>query len=496
MAAYPPPSPRDQMRAQRHYWRSLRRSSIVSPLLLIAFGVLALLVELGKLSALAVWSWYVRWWPALLIAIGVISLGEWWLDRENPYGRRRGYGGIVALLILLAIIGYANPRVRGGGVFGRKDGDDWIFQFWGRQHDSVHNLNQEIPSAAWVEIQAPHGDVTVTASADSQMHVQSHEVVYASNDDDAQSALAALQPQLTVSGKTVTLRSASRENGRVDLIVEIPADATPTINAGRGDVTVQDLSTPLTLNAGRGNVKLNNLKAAAEARLGRGDFSAHAITGDLSLRGRLNDVSISDVDGRAILDGDFFGDTHIAHVTSQVSVHSNRTVIELAHLPGAFSRESGDIQVNNAAGPILIATRAKDVACTGITGDARIEDADGEISLGLAGQPGEIQVHSRNGAIRLTVPQDASFALQASARHGEIHSDFGLPIESMGSGHSVSSNVGSGGARIELIADHGDIRISRSDVAAAPANPASPAINAPAPHLRVPQGTVPVLKTQ
>jgi DUF4097 and DUF4098 domain-containing protein YvlB len=210
----------------------------------------------------------------------------------------------------------------------------------------------------------------------------------------------------------------------------------------------------------------------------------------------VNDLSISDVDGRAILDGDFFGDTHIAHVTSQVSVHSSRTVIELAHLPGAFSRESGDIQVNNAAGPILIATRANDVACTGITGDVRIEDADGEISLGLAGQPGEIQVHSRNGAIRLAVPRDASFALQASARHGEIHSDFAVPIESMGSGHSVSSTVGSGGARIELIADHGDIRIRRADVAAAPANTASPAVNTPAPHLRVPQGTVPVLKTQ
>jgi DUF4097 and DUF4098 domain-containing protein YvlB len=301
---------------------------------------------------------------------------------------------------------------------------------------------------------------------------------------------------LSVNGKNVILRSASRENGRVDLIVEIPADAVPTITAGRGDVTVQDLNTPLSLNAGRGDVKLNNLKAAVDARLGRGDFSAHAIGGDLSLRGRLNDVSISDVDGRALLNGDLFGDTHITHVTSQVSVHSSHTVIELAHLPGAFSRESGDIQVNNAAGPVLIATRAKDVACTGITGDVHIEDADGEISLGLAGQPGEIQVHNRNGAIQLTVPRDANFLLQASARNGEIHSDFALPVESTHRGHSVSSTVGSGGARIELVADHGDIRINRADATAAPASPASPAANAPVRHLRVPEGTAPVLKTQ
>jgi hypothetical protein len=33
---------------------------------LIALGVIALLVETGKLNAYHLWEWYIRWWPLLL----------------------------------------------------------------------------------------------------------------------------------------------------------------------------------------------------------------------------------------------------------------------------------------------------------------------------------------------------------------------------------------------------------------------------------------------
>ena len=482
---------------QGAYWRSLRRSSIAGPLLLLAIGVLALLVELGKLNASSLWAWYLHWWPLLLIAVGLIALGEWQLDRGDPYGRRHGYSAVAAILILLAIVAYANPRLRGFAGFGHHGDDHWVFHLWGSEHDSVHNLIQEIPRGATIEIQASRGDVTVTPSADNRIHVQSREVVYAANDADARSDLEALRPQLTVSRKSVTLNSGRRDNGRVDLIVEIPSDASATVTASRGDVSVQDLNTPVNVDAGRGDVKLNNLKGAAEARLGRGEFTAHTITGDLSLRGRFDDVSISDIDGRAILDGDFFGDTHIARVASQVTIHSNRTAIELARLPGEFSRDSGNITITNAAGPIFVATRAKDVTLTGITGDAHIENADGEITLKLAGQPGEIQVHNGNGAIQLNVPRDAGFTLQALARNGQIQSNLSLPVESMGRGQSISGTVGSGGPKVELIAGHGDIRIDRTDVTAQSDGLTIPTPGSKTPlRLQVPDGTAPVLKTQ
>ena len=84
MATLPPPySQRDAARAQRYYRRSLRRPSMLGPLVLIVVGVIALLVETNQLNAVHLWDWYIRWWPLLLIGVGLLSLGEWWLDRAS-----------------------------------------------------------------------------------------------------------------------------------------------------------------------------------------------------------------------------------------------------------------------------------------------------------------------------------------------------------------------------------------------------------------------------
>jgi len=497
MATLPPPySQRDAARAQRYYRRSLRRPSMLGPVVLIALGVIALLVETGKLNAYHLWEWYIHWWPLLLIGVGALSLGEWWLDDRHGNVGRRSHGGLVALIICLAILGYVisrtshlhNMHLFGHGV----DEDDVFSHLLGQEHDADDSLNRPIPAGALIDIQVPHGDVTVTPSGDDQIHVQSHQVVYASNDRDARRNLDALTPKLTVEGKNVTLRAADASNGRADLTIEIPNGAVPTVTAGHGDVTIEGLAGDGKVSAERGDVKLDNLGGGAEVHMSKGEFSAHAISGALSLQGRLDDVSISDVQGKVSLDGDFFGDTDLAHIAAPVHFHSSRTDIEVASIPGDLSIDSGDLQLNNATGPARISTSAKDVECAGITGDLHVEDGDGDISVAAVAPVGELQIHNRNGAIHLTVPQGAGFQLQATAKNGNIDSKLDLPVNSAGEGQSITGQVGAGGPRIELVSDHGDIEITGME---GPNPPAPPAPAPPAPpgskpmrHLRPAKG--------
>jgi DUF4097 and DUF4098 domain-containing protein YvlB len=489
MATLPPPySQRDAARAQRYYRRALRRPSLVGPVVLIIAGVIALLVETNRLNAFRLWDWYIRWWPLLLIAVGLLSLGEWWLDRSQAgipaQPGRRGHGGLIVLIVCLAVFGYTSHGLRGVHWFGH-DGerDDFFSHLLGQEHDADRSLNREIPTGAAIDIQVPHGDVTLTPSGDNQIHIQAHLVVYASNDRDARRSLDGLAPQLAVDGQNVTLRAADAKNGRADLTIEVPNGAVPTVTAGHGDVTLEGLAGDVHVAAERGDVKIDNLAGAAHVHMSKGEFTAHAIGGELSLEGRLDDVSISDVQGRVALDGDFFGDTDLAHITAPVHFHSSRTDVEVGSIPGDLAIDSGDLQLNNATGPARIATSAKDVECTGITGDLRVEDGDGDITVGAVAPVGALEIHNRNGAVNLTVPKGASFQLQATAKNGSIESKLNLPVSSAGEGQSLAGQVGAGGPRIELIADHGDIQITAIDTPPAP--PAAP----PAPPAPPPPGS-------
>ncbi len=486
MAAMPPPySPRDAARAQRYYRRSLRRPSLIGPLALIIIGAIALLVETNKLSAFQLWDWYMRWWPLLLVGVGLLSLGEWWIDHRKasldprfPDRRfyRRSHGGLIALIICLAVFGYlagwSAHGLHGVHIFDHGgDEDDLFARLMGHQHDDDRNLNQQIPAGAQVEIRVPHGDVSVTQSGDDQIHVQAHLVVYASNDRAARRSLDALAPRLAVNGSSVTLRAADQNDGRADLTIEIPSGAAPTVNAGHGDVTLEGLAGSANVSADRGDVKADNLGGALKVHMGKGDFSAHSIAGDLTLQGRMDDVSVSDVQGTAGLEGDFFGDTNVAHITGTVHFHSSRTDVQLVRLPGNLSVDSGDLQLNNAAGPARITTNAKDVECTGIAGDLRVEDGDGDISVGVMSPLGESQIHNRNGAINLTLPQGAGCRLQATAKNGNIDSKLNLPVNSAGEGQSLTGQVGTGGPGIELVTDHGDIAITAVEAEPVPPLP-------------------------
>jgi DUF4097 and DUF4098 domain-containing protein YvlB len=481
MATLPPPySPRDAARAQRYYQRSLRRPSFIGPIVLLVAGILALLVETNKLDGVLLLDWYMRWWPLLLIAVGLLSLGEWWLDRRHAQLGGRSHGGLVVLIVVLALVGYlagsASHRLHGMHVFGHDEGDDMFSRLLGQEHDTDSTLNESIPAGAQIEIQVPHGDVTVTTSGDSQVHVQAHQVVYAANDHEARRNLEALTPKLVVNGNHVTLRAANGNDGRADLTIEIPRDAVPTINAGHGDVTIEGLpkGSDTTVNAGRGDVKLDNLAGAVQVHMAKGDFTAHGLGSDLALSGRMDDVSISEVQGRVALDGDFFGDTDVAHVASAVHFHSSRTDVEVGSLPGDLSIDSGDLQLNNAVGPARLSTSAKDVECTGIQGDLRVEAGDGDITIGAVAPLGALQIHNRNGEIHLTVPRGASFSLQALAKNGDIDTDLKLPVTSVGEGHSIQGQVGSGGPQVALTTDHGDLEIRAIDAATEPPAPPAP----------------------
>lgn len=467
MNAPPPPVPPDRSPAWRqggrYYRRRIVRPSLLGPLFLIAVGVVALLVTGGKLRLAQVWEWYERWWPLLLVAIGVAALVERRLDGRNPYPPRRSYAGFVFLVLLLAVAAYGDHGMRQLGALAHPDGDDFFYHFLGEEQDAERTLDRAIPADAVVQINVQRGDVAVTVSPDAEIHVQAHEVVFAADRAEARRGFARLEPHISVSGNIATLEAGGDQSGHSDLIVQLPSGASAAITAGHGDVTVDGGAAPLRVISSHGDVKLQNIAASAYARLSNGSFTASSIAGDVTLEGRLDDVSISDVRGQVHLQGDFFGDTTLLRVASPVDFHSSRTQIHLAGLPGNLTIDSGNLQLDGGTGPARIDTSAKDIGCTAIAGDLHIDDINGDVSVSAALPLSAIQIHDRNGDVTLRLPKNANFHLEAAARTGDLDSAFPLPASNSGPGHSVVAAVGAGGPAIELIVDHGDIHLGKVD---------------------------------
>jgi len=477
-----------------------RVPSIIGPTILIGVGVVALLVYSRRIAAGDFWSWYARWWPLLLIGAGLALLAEWAVDLRRKTPVRRS-GSFVGLLILLAILGVgATGWSNFWGPFRAQFGDrggDFFNAFGLPEHDIDQQvLDAQIPANSTIEIQNPRGDVSVSSGDDANIEVHAHEVAYTNSDADAKKIFDAEAAHLTVSGNAVLVRSDSSNSGRLNLTVTVPKSARVTVNAGRGDVTAASLGADVNVVAPHGDVHLNSITGYVQVHFtsGRHDFSAHQVDGDVTADGHCNDLTLSEIKGKVTVNGEIFGEVHIENVSSLIHLHTSVTDLQVAALPGDLTLNSDDLRVTEAKGQVRVTTHAKDVDLSQIYGDSYVEDRDGRISVAPAGAYG-VEAKNSKGDVELTLPPNVSALVNARTHNGDIVSDFAMPA-SAGENKFANFQIGSGGSRIVLSAENGDVRIKKGP--AFPATPPMPtaAIAPNVPHLRAPKSLPPHPVTQ
>jgi DUF4097 and DUF4098 domain-containing protein YvlB len=518
---YPPYDPKTQYRvyreqqkaawrAQRDAWKAQRYAyvgalgprvpSVVGPIILIGIGIVALLLLTGRIAAVDFWSWYGQWWPLLLIGAGLALLGEWAIDMFRDNHVRRG-GSFVGILILLAFLGFGAARWNNWwGPFRSQigdQGDDFFNAFGLPEHDyDDHVPNVQVPANAAIEIQNPRGDVSVTSGDGPNIEVDEHEVAFANSDSDARKIFTAEAAHVTVSGNAVLVNSESNNNGRLNLAVTVPRTATVTINTGRGDVTAAGLGAGVNINASHGDVHLSDLSGSVQLQLsdGKHDFSAHQVSGDLIINGDSNDITLSEIKGKITQSGQILGDVHMENVTGFIHLHTHITDLQLAALPGDLTLNSDNLRVAEAQGPVHVITRSKDVDLNQIYGDSTVEDRDGRISVEPAGNY-NVDAKNAKGDIEVTLPPNTSASVDGRTRNGDIVTEYALPVSGDES-KTVTGKIGSGGSKIVLSADNGDLRINKGP--AFPATPPPPAIesesNIPAAPKAPPSPNAPHLK--
>ncbi len=480
MGTIPPNDPRgaarqakDYARAQRAYWRYYRgagRRSIVRPVALIVVGVVALLVETGRIPADMFWNWYGQWWPLLLIALGMLLLLEYFFDRGNP-NAGRGSGGVVWLVVFLVIIGWSiHGTQQNWNWFGNDSSNFW--NMMSPQYDHKVQMNQvlQVPKGVTpiVNVDVPRGDLTITASTDGMIHLSGHQIARTGSQDDANRDFDATRPKISATATGANIAVPAKDGTSVDLTLEVPAEAATVIQSGRGDVTVEGLNGSVDITARRGDVQIAQIGGSAQVRMKRGDFTASGVKGTAMVDGSGGDVTLSRVGGDTSIHGEFTGDVHLQQIGGTVSFVSSRTQITVPHLVGQMTLDSGDLGMDRASGPIVIVGRAKNIDLSSIAGGVQITDSDGDVNLAMGLPMGEVKVTNRTGSIRLQVPQNANFQVKASTSADEsLNSDFPLTTSTQNGQKTLQGQVGSGGPQVELTTTHGSVEISKGPAAQA-----------------------------
>jgi DUF4097 and DUF4098 domain-containing protein YvlB len=486
-----------QAKAQRDQWkmytRGQRRSSVIGPLLLIAVGVVFFLIHSGRVSTFVFFDWYSRFWPLLLVGIGVLRLAEWAIDRARqpedvPPMRYSVGGGVVSTVVVLALVGlmlHAGAHWRadrnGFGFFGPFGSSDMDHLFGQKHEEDLTPMVHDIVANGALSIDNPHGDVTVSGTSDDgKVHVSAHKEVYSNSDSTASERLAQLQFGLAGASDSLTLRVPAVESAVANITLLVPPTTRLLLNSNHGDVHVTNMKSPVAVTANNGDVEVAAITGNVQVHSNghHRDVNVRSVTGDVTIDGSGDEVTLTDVSGAATVHGDFYSGGHLQHVGGAVNYHSSRSDLSFAHLNGDLQIDGKDLTVNEAIGPMRISTRSRDITLDRVTGDISITNNHGDVDVHVAPPIGTITVDNQNGNVNVTLPEKARFTLNAETSDGDTHSDF-QGSDTHGGHGMLNGSFNGGGTAVKLNTSHGDINVNRNSIAPLP--PAPPTL-----HLSVP----------
>jgi len=128
-----------------------------------------------------------------------------------------------------------------------------------------------------------------------------------------------------------------------------------------------------------------------------------------------------------------------------------------------LTTQNGGISIADFRGTAKFTARNGGVTLNNVGGDLRGETTNGGVTIDLRGDHWDgagLDVETRNGGIRMTMPANYSAQLETGTTNGRINVDF--PITAQGSlGRQLTTILGAGGARIRAITTNGGISIRR-----------------------------------
>jgi hypothetical protein len=409
----------------------MRRSSLVTPLLLIGVGALLLARTLHP--ELPLTDYVARYWPFALIGWGALRAAEilYWAAASKPLPARGISGGDWLVIALVGLFG-AGLHASRGITWTERIPFGNIEIFGGQTFD--YPIQGEKPSSLTprVVIDSFRGDVQITGADAAAVKVTGRKTIRAFDQ-----------------------RVADRLDR--DSPLEIAGDSNRVV------IRMRTPGGPLRLVSGTVEIAVPK-GASIEAQGRNGNVRISKIQGAVNLSGRGEDIDLQDIEGPVSISGARYGSVQLRNVSKPLHFDGPQAQFSIEKLPGALRLAPGDLSGLNWSGPAHVTVRSRDVQISDFTGSLAVSVERGDIELRPMRLPlSHIEAHARSGDIRLSLPPAAQFTLDASTNTGEITNDFGgaLKLDSGGRHATLRGAVGNG-ATIEIQTERGQIVVGKA----------------------------------
>jgi DUF4097 and DUF4098 domain-containing protein YvlB len=286
-----------------------------------------------------------------------------------------------------------------------------------------------VSGAAELDVSTGSGDISVRNGPAGSVHIIGH-IKVSGWSDNAEEKVRKLEqnPPIEQTGNSIRIGYIAdpelRHNVSIDYDIVAPQASSLKSQTGSGDQKVNGIKGPLEARSGSGDMHIGSIGSQVQAHTGSGDLQLNEISGDVHARA-----------GSGNIQGD--------------------------GVAGGFDAEtgSGDISLRQtAAGEVRVRTGSGGVDLHGVRGMVDANTGSGDVNV--EGTPGgEWKLSAGSGTIKLQIPSQAGFDLDASTSSGEISLNHTVAVSGTISRHSIHGKAGNGGSLVEVRTGSGNIEI-------------------------------------
>jgi hypothetical protein len=446
-----------------------RGSSVFSGLVLIFIGLLLLLHNYRGFELTGI---ILRWWPLVLIFWGAIKIYERTAGARasQPGASRITAGEIFLVLGLLALVGIVvgvdQARRRIPGM------DDIDIGMGEAFASSIDVAPKPVPANARVTVRGGRGDISVRASDTPEIRVAGKVNVKSWSENAAKKLSEQVSAEIVQNGDGFEVRPTGVRGGNsrvsIDMDISVPKKALLSIHSDKGDISVSEMASQVSVDNGNGDIDVRGTGGDVSVDMRHGDAKVSDTKGDVKISGRGGSVSVVNASGSFTINGEFVGPIRADKVAKGVRFVSHRTDLTLTQLSGHMEAGSGNLDVVDAPGNLIVRTRDEDITIENAGGKVKIDNRNGNIQVRFSSPPKEdIEITNASAPITLTLPESSSFEILADCHSGDIDSEFDadtLKRTSSDSGDAhLEGKYGRGrGPKITLKTSYGSISIHKT----------------------------------